>query len=229
MRMCQAALKNNVKKFVYVSTAEVYGTGLYFPIDEDHPFLPTNVYGAAKAAGELYARSYWKTYGLPVVITRLFNTYGPREHTEGWRAEVIPRFVMRTLAGQRPLIFGTGKQTRDFTYVDDMVRGILMAAECDEMVGDCVNLARGQDVSVATICELILKKLDRLDLEPVYLVEGRPADIDRMHADVSKAQKRLGFRANVSIQEGLDRYIEWVQQQDPDLESWWSQEKEMSW
>jgi UDP-glucose 4-epimerase len=110
-----------------------------------------------------------------------------------------------------------------------MVRGILLAAECDALLGDCVNLARGQDVSVATICELILKKLDRLDLEPVYLGEGRPADIDRMHADISKAQKRLGFRANVGIHEGLDRYIEWVQQQNPDLESWWSQEREMSW
>ena len=94
---------------------------------EDHPFLPTNVYGAAKAAG-LYARSYMQTYGLPIVITRLFNTYGPREHSEGRRAEVIPKFVMRTLAGQPAVMFGTGKQTRDFTYVDDIVHGILLAA-----------------------------------------------------------------------------------------------------
>jgi UDP-glucose 4-epimerase len=229
LRMCQAALENGIEKFVYVSSAEVYGTGLYFPIGEDHPFFPTNVYGAAKAAGELYARSYWKTYGLPIVIVRLFNTYGPREHSEGRRAEVIPRFVMRTLAGQRPLIFGTGQQTRDFTYVDDIVRGIIMAAECDEAVGDCMNLARGQDVSVATICGLVLKKLDRLDLEPLYLQEGRPADIDRMHADVSKAKRLLGFSADVSIEEGLDRYIEWVQQQTLDLESWWSQERTRNW
>jgi UDP-glucose 4-epimerase len=227
--MCQAALQNNVKKFVYVSTAEVYGTGLYFPIDEGHPFLPTNVYGAAKAVGELYARSYWKTYDLPIVITRLFNTYGPREHSEGRRAEVIPRFVMRTLAGQRSLIFGTGQQTRDFTYVDDIVRGILMAAECDEIIGDSVNLARGQDVSVATIYELILKKLDRFDLEPLYIQEGRPADIDRMHADVSMAQEMLGFEAEVSIEQGLDRYIEWVQRQKPDLVRWWEQEKAIRW
>jgi UDP-glucose 4-epimerase len=229
LRMCQAALHNNVEKFVYVSTAEVYGTGLYFPIDEDHPFLPTNVYGASKAAGELYARSYWKTYGLPIVICRLFNTYGPREHSEGWRAEVIPRFVLRTLAGQRPLIFGTGRQTRDFTFVDDIVRGILMAAACDEIVGDCVNLGRGQDVSVATICELILRKLDRLDLEPLYLEQGRPADIDRMQADVTRAQKLIGFTADIDVQEGLDRYIEWVQRQEPDLVRWWSQEKAISW
>jgi UDP-glucose 4-epimerase len=229
LHMCQAALQNDVQKFIYVSTAEVYGTGFYFPIDEDHPFLPTNVYGAAKAAGELYARSYWKTYGLPIIITRLFNTYGPREHDEGWRAEVIPRFVMRTLAGQRSLIFGTGRQTRDFTYVDDIVQGILMAAESDEIVGDSVNLARGQDVSIGTICELVLKKLDSLDLEPIYVEEGRPADIDRMQADVGKAQTLLGYKAGVDIEEGLDRYIAWVQQQQPDLQSWWAQEKAISW
>ncbi len=136
---------------------------------------------------------------------------------------------MRTLAGQRALIFGTGQQTRDFTYVDDMVRGILMTAECDEIVGESVNLARGQDVSVATICRLILEKLDRLDLEPIYIEEGRPADIDRMHANVDKAQACLGFTANVEIEEDLDRYIEWVRQQQPDLETWWQQEKAISW
>jgi UDP-glucose 4-epimerase len=229
LRMLQAALQNGTERFLYTSSAEVYGTGLYFPIDENHPFLPTNVYGAAKAAGELYARSYWGTYGLPTVTVRLFNTYGPREHSKGRRAEVIPRFVMRTLAGQRSVIFGTGQQTRDFTYVDDIVSGIILAAECDEAVGDCVNLARGQDISVATICEMILQKLDRLDLEPLYLQEGRPADIDRMHADASKAQRLLGFSADISIEEGLDRYIDWVQQQRFDVESWWLQERTSTW
>jgi UDP-glucose 4-epimerase len=229
LRMCQAALENEVEKFVYVSSAEVYGNGLYFPIDEAHPFFPTNVYGAAKAAGELYTRSYWKTYGLPIVIVRLFNTYGPREHSEGRRAEVIPRFVLRTLAGQRSLIFGTGQQTRDFTYVDDIVRGILLAAECDQAVGDCINLARGEDISVASICELVLKKLNRTDLEPIYLGEERPADIDKMHANVGKAKDLLGFSANIRIDEGLDNYIEWIQQQRYDLERWWSQEKRIEW
>lgn len=229
LRMCQAARENGVEKFVYVSTAEVYGTGLYFPIDENHPFLPTNVYGAAKAAGELYARSYWKTYGLPVAIVRLFNTYGPREHSEGRRAEVIPRFVMRALAGQRSMIFGTGRQTRDFTYVDDIVRGILLAGECEAAVGESFNLARGQDISIARICELVLKKLNREDLEPLYIGEERPADIDKMQANVSKANKVLGFSAEISIEEGLDRYIEWVLQQNFNLDRWWAQEKSRKW
>lgn len=229
LRMLQAALQNGTERFLYASSAEVYGTGLYFPIDEEHPFLPTNVYGAAKAAGELYARSYWGTYGLPTVTVRLFNTYGPREHSEGRRAEVIPRWVMRVLAGEPPVIFGDGQQTRDFTYVDDIVEGIILSAECDELIGDSVNLARGDDVSIAEICELILKRLDRQDLEPVYVSEGRPADIDKMHGDVSKAKRLLGYSADISIEEGLDRYIEWVQRQEVDMESWLQQERSRLW
>jgi UDP-glucose 4-epimerase len=229
LRLLQAALENGTERFLYTSSAEVYGTGLRFPIDEDHPFLPTNVYGAAKAAGELYARSYWGTYGLPTTTVRLFNTYGPREHSEGRRAEVIPRWVMRVLAGEPPMIFGNGQQTRDFTFVDDIVRGIILAAECDELVGDAANLARGQDVSISTICQLILKKLDRQDLQPVYVHEGRPADIDKMHGDVSKAKRLFGYSADVGIEEGLDRYIDWVLDQELDLDAWLVQETARLW
>ena len=227
--MLEAARENQVKKFIYTSTAEVYGTGLYFPLDENHPFLPTNVYGAAKAAGELYARTYMKTYGLPVVITRLFNTYGPREQCEGCRAEVIPKFVFRTLAGKPSVIFGTGAQTRDFTFVDDIVTGIMLAAENDQAVGEAFNLAHGEDVSVARILDLVLEKLGRQDLKPEYLDEGRPADIDKIVADVSKANRILGYSADVGIEEGLDRYIAWVKDQELDLDCWWEQEQVKNW
>jgi len=227
--LCQAALQNQIQRFLYVSTGEVYGSALYYPIDEIHPMLPTNVYGAAKAAGELYALSYHKTYGLPVSIVRLFNTYGPREQSEGRRAEVIPKFVLRTMAGLRPVIFGTGSQSRDFTYVEDIARGILLAAECDALVGHSVNLARGQDVSIATLCQLILKKLGRLDLEPLFIPEGRPADIEKIQANVGKAKQLLGFVAETEIDAGLDRYIGWIQNQNWDLASWVKQDSIKNW
>jgi UDP-glucose 4-epimerase len=227
--MCQAALQNKVERFLYVSTGEVYGSALYYPLDEVHPMRPTNVYGAAKAAGELYALSYHGTYGLPISIVRLFNTYGPREQSEGTRAEVIPRFVLRTMAGLRPVIFGAGTQSRDFTYVDDIVRGILLAAECDALVGKAVNLARGQDVSIATICQLILKKLGRPDLEPLFIHEGRPADIEKIQADVRKAKQLLGFVAETDIDTGLDRYIAWIRGRNWDLESWVKQDSIKNW
>lgn len=227
--MLEAARNNLVEKFIYTSSAEVYGTGIYFPIDENHPFFPTNVYAAAKAAGELYARSYMKTFGLPIVITRLFNTYGPREQSEGRRAEVIPKFVLRTLSGQPSVIFGSGNQTRDFTYIDDIVNGIVLAAESDQAVGEAINLAHGQDISVMRILQLVLEKLGRQDLEPIFLEEGRPADIPKMVADVSKARKILDYSADIEIEEGLVRYIDWIQNQNIDLKRWLSQEQTMNW
>jgi UDP-glucose 4-epimerase len=220
LNMCQASLENNVKRFIYTSSSEVYGSALYVPMDEGHALNPTNAYGASKAAGELYTLACWRTAGLPSVVVRLFNVYGPREHSEGIRAEVIPKFVMRAMAGLQPVIFGTGQQTRDFTWVEDTVRGIIMAAECDELVGDCVHLARGQEVSIAEICQ---------DLEPLYLEEGRPGDVKRHQADISKARRLLGFSPTVDIGSGIDRYIQWVREQNPDLESWVKQERIRNW
>jgi len=227
--LCQAALQNKVERFLYVSTGEVYGSALYYPLDENHPMRPTNVYGAAKAAGELYALSYHGTYGLPISIARLFNTYGPREQSEGRRAEVIPKFVLRTMAGLRPVIFGNGKQSRDFTYIDDIVRGLLLAAESDALVGQAVNLARGQDVGITTVCQLILEKLGRTDLEPLYINEDRPADIEKIQADVRKAKEVLGWVAETDIDAGLDRYIAWIQKQNWDLDSWVRQDSIKNW
>jgi UDP-glucose 4-epimerase len=198
-------------------------------MDEQHPLNPTTVYGASKAASEQYALAYWRSYGLPVVVVRPFNTYGPREPSEGKRAEVIPKFVMRAMAGLQPVVFGNGDQTRDFTWVEDSARGIISAAECDQLVGDCVNIARGQEVSILSVCELVLEKLGRQDLKPLYLDDGRPGDVDRHYADISKAQRLLGFSPSVDLESGLDRYVQWVEAQDPDLEAWVKQDKTRNW
>ena len=229
LNMCQASLENDVERFVYTSSTEAYGDALYVPMDEGHALNPTNAYGASKAAGELYALAYYRSYGLPSAVVRLFNVYGPREHSEGVRAEVIPKFVMRVMAGLQPVIFGTGQQTRVFTWVEDTVRGIIMAAECDELVGDCVHLGGRQEVSVAEVCDLVLEKLGRQGLEPLYLKEGRPGDVKRHQADISKARRLLGFSPTVDIDLGIERYIQWVREQNPDLESWVKQERIRNW
>jgi UDP-glucose 4-epimerase len=229
LTMCQASLEAGVERFVYTSSSEVYGSALRIPMDEEHPLNPTNAYGASKAAGEHYALSYWRAYGLPSVVVRLFNTYGPREPVEGTRAEVIPKFVMRTMAGLQPVIFGTGDQTRDFTWVEDTTRGIILAAQCDDLIGGRVHLARGQGVSISRVCELVLEKLGRQDLKPIYSEDDRPGDIERHQADISKARRLLGFSPAVDIESGVERYIQWVQEQDPDLEKWVEQEKVQNW
>src|SRR4030095_3658430 len=113
---CRAA---GVPRFVYVSSSEVYGTAKWTPITEEHPTFPCTVYGASKLAGECYARAYYTTYGYPTLVVRAFNNYGPRSHHEGDSGEVIPKFLLRCLAGRPMIVFGDGTQTRDFQYVSD--------------------------------------------------------------------------------------------------------------
>jgi UDP-glucose 4-epimerase len=208
LNVCIACRKHKSKRLVYVSSSEVYGTAKYVPMDETHPLCPTTPYGAAKAAGELYMRSFYYTWDLPVVIARPFNTYGPRSRTDQYSA-VIRRFIDRLLKDKPPIIYGDGKQTRDFTYVSDIVDGIIKTAECDELVGDAVNIARGEEVSIIRIAEIVSKLLGKEGkIDPVFQQE-RPGDVRRHMADISKARKLLKFKPEVSIEDGIERLIEW--------------------
>ncbi len=208
LNVLSTARDTRVKKFVNVSSSEVYGNALYVPVDEQHPTNPTTVYGTSKLAGELYSRAFCLTYGFPAVTIRPFNTYGPRSHFEGYSGEVIPKFVLRVLAGKPPVIFGSGEQTRDFTYVTDTVRGILMVAESDFFLGKAVNIAYGQSVSIKSIAAKILKITKVDHLKPVS-TKARPADVLRQAADIRLASKKLGFRPAIDIDRGLKLYIEW--------------------
>lgn len=207
-----AAVKAGVKRLVYVSSSEAYGSAVAGRMGESHPLRPTTVYGASKAAGELIAQACMRTYGLPVVVIRPFNSYGPREHAEGTSAEVIPKFVSRITAGQRPVIFGDGTQTRDFTWVEETAAGILLATACDELVGEAVNVAHGTGVSIRDVCEMLLEILEAQQLEPEYVGE-RPGDVMHHWADTTRAYEATGFRAAVPIREGLERYVAWAREQ----------------
>ncbi len=206
LNVLDAALKNNIKKFVYVSSSEIYGTGYKVPMKENHPLNPTTIYGASKLAGEYYTLAYLRTYRLPVVIVRPFNTYGYNEHFEGPYGEVIPRFVVRSLNNLPLEIFGNGKQTRDFTFVTDTARGIL-AVGLKGKIGQIYNIARGQEVSINNLSELILKTL-KIKGTIKYL-PSRPGDVLRLYADSKKAEKELGFKTKVGIKKGLELYEKW--------------------
>jgi UDP-glucose 4-epimerase len=211
---CLAAVRQSVGRLVYVSSSEAYGSAISFPMVEDHPLLPTTVYGAAKAAGELYTQSCMRRYGIEATVVRPFNSYGPREHASGNSAEVIPKFATRIMAGQPPVIFGDGSQTRDFTWVLETAVGIVAAAACDELVGEAVNIARGEGVSVAELSEHLLAILDADGLEPER-DEARPGDVMHHLADLTRAREVLGFEAEVDIREGLERYVEWLRAEGP--------------
>lgn len=229
LNVCRAAFENNIQRFIYVSSSEAYGSASRVPMTEDHPLDPTTVYGASKLAGEAYVRAFWHTYRFPVIVVRPFNTYGPREHYEGASGEVIPRFVLRVMADLPPVIFGDGEQKRDFTWVLDTAQGIVMAGECDALVGDYVNIARGEEVAIREVCDIVRDALGRRDLEPIHMPEGRPGDVYRHFADISKARQLLGFEPAVGMREGIERYITWVQEQNIDVQRWASQERVVNW
>ncbi len=215
LNMLLAAVAAGVRRFVYVSSSEAFGTAQTVPMSEKHPFDPTTIYGASKLAGELYATAFHRTHELPTVIVRPFNTYGPRSHFEGAYGELIPKFVVRVTNGRSPIVFGDGLQTRDFTHVSDTVDGMIRASEADDLIGSSVNVARGEEVTVNEIARLVLRACRREDLAPAYGPE-RPADVRRHYADISTARRVLNFAPAIGIEEGIARYVAWFKSSFPD-------------
>ena len=216
LNMCIAALKNGVHKIVYTSSAEVYGDGKIIPITEEHPLESNTPYGAAKLSGELYLGVYRRTYGLPSVVLRLFNTYGPREHFEGLYGEVIPRFVVRAMNGLSPVVFGDGEQTRSFHEVSDTVRAIVLASENDEAIGENINIGGEEEISIKDLSEMIIQMLsEKNKIQPEFALP-RPGEIMRHAADMQKARKILGFKPKYNLQNGINNYINWVRDTYPD-------------
>ena len=213
LRLLEASRAAGVPKFVYVSSSEVYGTAQRVPMTEDHPTFPSTVYGGSKLAGEAYTRAYHRTYGFPTVMVRSFNTYGPRSHHEGDIGEVIPKFMLRCLAEKPMVIFGDGTQTRDFTYVSDSARGIILAATTAAAVGRTLNLGSGFELSINDLARAVAEIADRPDAEIVH-DEARPGDVLRLYADMSQARSLLGYEPKVRLEEGLAALLEWYRSQD---------------
>lgn len=206
--LLQEALRSEVSRFVHVSSSEVYGTAQYAPMDEGHPTHPETVYGAGKLAGEAYARAHWRTYGMPVVVARPFNTYGPRSHFEGDSGEVIPRTIVRALCGLPALVFGDGRQTRDFTHVRDTAAGLVALAECDAAVGETVNLGSGSEVSVNELAALVARLVGHDGPSSRHL-ESRPGDVRRLIVDDARMRSLTGWRAGVAFSDGVAELVEW--------------------
>lgn len=225
---CLAARDARVKRFVYVSSSEVYGSAVSVPMSEDHPLRPTTPYAASKLAGEVYALTFARMHELPVIIVRPFNSYGPRAHHEGASGEVIPRFVIQALCDVRPTIFGDGEQTRDFTWVLDSALGIVRGGKCDELLGRAVNVACGQEVTVTRVAEIILRTCGRESLGIAHAPE-RPGDVRRHFADIGLARRLLGFTPTVSIEEGIGRYVDWLRRSAPDPRALLAEQEQVNW
>ena len=222
------ARREGVKRFVYVSTSEVYGLVESAPIEEGHPTWPMTVYGSSKLAGEAYTRAFWHTYRYPTVVVRPFNAYGPRCHHEGDSGEVIPRFMLRCLAERPMVIFGDGRQTRDFTFVSDTAAGILNAGLSESCIGETINLGSEKEIEIGLLAEMIADVLGKPDAK-ILCTEARPGDVVRLCSDSTKARRLLKFRTTVKLRDGLARLRDWYASQTKSPEELLEQEIERNW
>jgi UDP-glucose 4-epimerase len=204
-----AARDCKVKKVVFASSSAVYGDGLTQPKHEGMSPVPLSPYAVSKVAGEYYCRVFSELFGVKTVSLRYFNVFGPRQDPASEYAAVIPKFITRILKNQPPLIFGDGKQTRDFIYVKDVVQANLRAMKSSAT--GTFNIGSGQSTDLTSLADC-LERTMRVSLAPVY---GKPrrGDIRDSVADITAAKKALGFRADYSLQEGLEETISWFRNQ----------------
>ncbi|WP_454295840.1 dTDP-glucose 4,6-dehydratase [Salana multivorans] len=228
LELLERARHESVQRFVHVSSSEVFGTAQYAPMDERHPTWPETVYGGAKLAGEAYARAAFRTHGMPTVVVRPFNTYGPRSHFEGDSGEVIPRTIVRVLNELPPLVYGDGEQTRDFMHVRDTARGLAMIAECDEAVGETINFGSGSEISINELARTVASAAGRTEIEPTYL-EARPGDVRRLLVDGSHMHDLTGFTPEVSFGDGIEELVAWFQTRPESPEAMLTRIEERNW
>jgi len=204
-----SALENDVELVIYASSSEVYGSAQYVPMDEKHPLNPASPYAASKAAADRLCFAYSNTYKLPVVIVRCFNTYGPRQSDTGYAA-AIPKFIRRVMQSLPPVIYGDGKQTRDYMYVKDAVKAYdLVLNSYENLVGKTINFGTGQEVSIKELATKIISLFGREGkIKPIY-VAPRPGEVKRLCADISLAKKELRFEPEYDIAKGLKEFIKW--------------------
>jgi UDP-glucose 4-epimerase len=204
------ARRAGVRRVVYAASSSAYGNQPHAAKRESDLPLPLSPYAAAKLASELYCQAFYHTYGLETVCLRYFNVFGPRQDPHGPYAAVIPLFITKLLAGERPLIYGDGKQSRDFAYVENVVQANLLAAEVPGVAGRTFNIGCGRSVSLLDL----LSSLNRLlgtNVEPVFQ-PARVGDVRDSLADIIRAVTDLGYEPRVDLEEGLRRSVEFYRQ-----------------
>lgn len=207
LTVLQAARRHNVERLVHTSTSEVYGTALKVPIDEAHQLQGQSPYSATKIAADKLAESFWRSFGVPVVTLRPFNTFGPRQSARA----VIPTIITQAL-GNEEVRLGKLTPTRDLTFVSDTVEGFLAAARTEGIEGETINLGTGEEISIGNLAALIMERLGVS--RPIVSEEKRlrpeASEVDRLLSDNSKARRLMGWEPKVSLGEGIDRTIAFI-------------------
>jgi len=201
----------DIDRVIFASSSEVYGSGETPKMSESHPLNAPHPYGASKIAADRMCYAYAKTYGMKINIVRLFNIYGPRQKDSGYGG-VISVFTRRVASGQPPIVYGTGEQTRDYLYIKDAVRAYdLVLKSGANLAGTAINFGTGKEVTINHIAAEIIRLFGKQDtLKPAH-VTGRPSEVERLCADITLAEKELGFKPQYSFDEGLKELVSWFQ------------------
>src|SRR5262245_16050382 len=205
MNALLAAREAKVKRVIVASSAAVYGESPVLPKEETMLPMPFSPYGASMLASEELARVFYTTYRLETVCLRFFNLYGPRQDPASENSGVVARFIHSLLTGKTPVVFGDGKQSRDFTYVSDAVDAVRLACTAPKAEGEVFNIGTGNRVTVSGLLNILGSLLER-EIVPTY-ADPRPADIRHNLGEVTKAQEVLGYRPRIAIQQGVVRTL----------------------
>lgn len=202
-----AARDSRIKRFVYAASSSAYGDSPVMPKVETMITNPKSPYAAAKLFGEYYCSVFSKVYGLETIALRYFNVFGPYQDPTSQYAAAIPAFVTSILRGQSPTVYGDGEQSRDFTYIDNVVQANLLAARALKTNGEVVNIACGDKITVNAIIAMI-NEMTGSSVAPIY-APSRPGDVKHSLADISKAETLIGFKPVVPFKQGLEKAIHW--------------------
>jgi len=210
LNLLWAAGQARVKRFVTASSSSIYGNTPQLPKEESMTPNPISPYAVSKLAGERYTMSFHAVYGLPAVALRYFNVFGPKQDPLSQYAAVIPRFIMAIMKGESPIVYGDGEQSRDFTYIENVVQANLLACTAPEAPGQFMNIACGERYSLNTLLQFIAEIIGK-EVRPIYESESS-GDVKHSLASIERAKKILGFSPTVNFRDGLKRTVAWFVQ-----------------
>ena len=212
LNVVQAAKSSNLEKVIITSTSETYGSAIYVPIDEKHPYQPQSPYSASKISADHIAMSYYHSFDLPISIIRPFNTYGPRQSTRA----IIPTIITQILKGKKVIELGSLFPSRDFTYVLDLCEAYVKMCKNDNIEGEIINVGSSNEISIKDLANLIKELMDS-DIEIISTDKRkRPekSEVSRLFADSSKARELIDWKPKKSLREGLELTIEWFSKEE---------------